>query len=192
MDNAKGQVYNLRSLGNVRIRVAKLKKGCFWGFVANEDDKENKKKKKKKKAEPEEQSKMKDRKMEKAKPPNQTLKKSKMEEEDDEVLQIKPTRKAPRSTMLEKEDNDDDEDQVDDSASSATGSSSSSSSSSGSGSSSTWTDSPLLRANEAAVRVKKEKAAEKTGRPHFKVEGRALGLPAGPTRMENFHNDKRF
>ena len=36
----------------MRIRLAKLKKGCFGGFVANEDDKEDKKKKKKKKAEP--------------------------------------------------------------------------------------------------------------------------------------------
>ena len=45
--NAKGRVYNLRTLENVRIRPAKLKKGCFWGFVANEDEKEEKQKKEK-------------------------------------------------------------------------------------------------------------------------------------------------
>ena len=48
--SAKHEVYNFTTLGNVRIRLAKHKKGCFWGFVANEDDKEDKKKKKKKKA----------------------------------------------------------------------------------------------------------------------------------------------
>ena len=29
-------------------------------------------------------------------------------------------------------------------------------------------------------------------KPHFKVQGRALGLPIGPTRMEKLYNDKRF
>ena len=96
------------------IRLAKLKKGCFWGFVANEDDKEDQKKKKKKKkagqAKPEEQPKRsKDSKMEKAKVPKSALKKPKMEV-DDEVVHIKPMRKAPRSTMLEKEDNANEED----------------------------------------------------------------------------------
>ena len=52
VDNPKGQVYHLRTMGNVRIRLAKLKKGCFGGFVANDDDQEDKKKEKKKKAEP--------------------------------------------------------------------------------------------------------------------------------------------
>ena len=40
VDNAKGQVCHWRTLGTVRIRLAKLKKGCFWGFVATEDEKE--------------------------------------------------------------------------------------------------------------------------------------------------------
>ena len=72
IDNAKGHVYNLRTLKNVMIRVAQLKKGCFGGFVTNEDDKEDKKKKKKKAepAKPEEQpKKVNEEKMEKAKPP---------------------------------------------------------------------------------------------------------------------------
>ena len=44
--NAKRQLYTLRTLGNVRICLAQLKKGCCRGFVAQEDDKEDKKKKK--------------------------------------------------------------------------------------------------------------------------------------------------
>ena len=158
VNNAKGHVYNLRTPRDVRIRLAMLKKGCFWGFVANEDDKEDKNKKEKKKAEPtkpEEQSKkVKDKKLEKAKPPNSALKKLKMEEEDDEILPIKPMRKAPRSTVMEKEDDANDEYQSQDkstSSPSGTGNSSSPSSSSDRGSSSTWTESPLLRADEAPV-----------------------------------------
>ena len=165
----------------MRIRLAKLKKGCFWKFVANEDDKEDKTIKKEKKAEPEEQPKK--------------VKDKEMEEEDDGVLQIKPMHKAPRSTMLEKEDDADDEDQKEDKntvAITSTGSSSSSLPSRGSDSSSTGTDSPLLWADEAVVRLKQEKAAGKMKKPHFKVEGRALGLVVGPTRMEKFRNDKRF
>ena len=123
VDNAKGQMYNLRTLRNARIRLAKLKKGCFWGFVANEDDKEDKKRKKKKKAEPakpkEQPKKVKDKKMEKAKPPKPALKKPKMEEEDDDILQIKPMHKAPWSTVLEKEDDADDEDQSEDKSTSS-------------------------------------------------------------------------
>ena len=128
-------------------------------------------------------------------PTKSALKKPKMEEEDNEIIHIKPMRKAPRSTVLEKEDNADDEDQSEDKSTSSpggTGNSSSSSSSSDTGSWSTGTDSPLLRADEAAVGVKQEKAAEKAKKPRFAVEGRALGLLAGPTRMEKFRNDKRF
>ena len=99
VDNAKGQVYNLRTLGNVRIRLTKLKKGCIWGFVANEDHKEEKEKKNNKKAEcakvEEQLNKVKDKKKEKAKLPKSALKKPKMEK-DVVVVQIKPMRKAPR------------------------------------------------------------------------------------------------
>ena len=116
-----------------------------------------------------------------------------MEEEDDEILQIKPMRMAPRSTMQEKEDDADDEDQSEDKSTSSPSGTGSPSSSSDTGSSSTGMYTPLLLADEAGVRVKQEKAAEKTKKPqHFKVEARALGLPAGPTRMEKFRNDKRL
>ena len=84
------------------------------------------------------------------------MKKPKMKE-DDKVVQIKPMRKAPRSTMLEKEDDADGEDPSEDKSISSfigTGSSSSLSSPSGTGSYSIGTDSPLLRADEVAVQAK--------------------------------------
>ena len=97
--------------------------------------------------------------------------------------------------MLEKDDDAGDGDQsADKSTSSPTGigRSSSSLSSNATGSSSGGTDSPLLRGDEAAVRVKQEKAVKRTGKLHFKVEARALGPPAGSNRMETLGTDKRF
>ena len=44
---------------------------------------------------------LKDKKMEKGKPQKLAMKKPKMVAEDDEILQIKPMRKTPRSTVLQ-------------------------------------------------------------------------------------------
>ena len=66
------------------------------------ESKEDKKTKKEKKAEPEEQpKKVKDKNIGNAKPPNLALKKPKIEEEDNEVFQIKTMRKAPQCKMLQ-------------------------------------------------------------------------------------------
>ena len=147
MDNAQGHVYNLRTLGNVTIRLAMVKKGFFWGFVAHEGEKEEKKNEIMKNGEPakhqEHPKKEKDKNAKEVRPPKFAFKKPKVAEED-EVVQIKPICKAPRSTMLQKEDDDDDEDpSVDKHITSSSGSGSSSSLSSGTSTSSSDTDSPF-------------------------------------------------
>ena len=92
VDNAKGEVYKLRTLGNVMVRFAKLKKGSFFAYVATKDKSKERKQKKKKHGETtREEAQQKggeEKKKEKGKqmrPPTAASKKPKMGE--DEVVQ---------------------------------------------------------------------------------------------------------